>query len=88
MRGCILGARAFNDKEIFLIQFVKSNAVLLALVAIILFQQSELKEVERTLNYIYAAVQTNNHDIQETKEEVWALSDFIVAVYEAEAAAE
>ena len=71
-----------------MIQFVKSNAVLLALVAIILFQQSELKEVERTLNYIYAAVRANNHDIQETKEEVWALSDLIVAVYEAEAAAE
>ena len=71
-----------------MIQFLKSNAVLLALVAIILFQQSELKEVERTLNYIYAAVQTNNRDIQETKEEVWALSDLIVAVYEAEAAAE
>ena len=89
MRGwkALALSRAFNDKEILLIQFVKSNAVLLALVAIILFRR-ELKEVERTLNYIYAAVQTNNHDIQETKEEVWALSDLIVAVYEAEAAAE
>ncbi len=64
------------------IQFVKANAVLLALVAVILFQQSELKEIERTLNYIYSAVQTNNDDIQATKEEVWAVSDLIVAVYE------
>ncbi len=70
-----------------MIQFVKSNAVLLALVALILYQQSELKEVERTLNYIYAAVQTNNTDILETKEEVWAVSDLLVAVYEEEAAA-
>tara|TARA_E500000178_G_scaffold191079_1_gene189102 strand:- start:1380 stop:1595 length:216 start_codon:yes stop_codon:yes gene_type:complete len=65
-----------------MIQFVKTNAVLLALVAVILYQQSELKEVERTLNYIYAAVQTNNNDIQATKEEVWALSDLIIAAYE------
>lgn len=64
------------------IQFVKANAVLLALVAVILYQQSELKEIERTLNYIYSAVQTNNDDIQATKEEVWAVSDLIVAVYE------
>jgi hypothetical protein len=70
-----------------MIQFVKANAVLLALVAVILYQQSELKEVERTLNYIYAAVQTNNTDIQATKEEVWALSDLLVAIYEEEAAA-
>lgn len=70
-----------------MIQFVKANAVLLALVALILYQQSELKEVERTLNYIYAAVQTNNTDILETKEEVWAVSDLLVAVYEEEAAA-
>ena len=69
-------------------QFVKANAVLLALVAVILYQQSELKEVERTLNYIYAAVQKNNDDIQVTREEVWAVSDLIVAVYEEEAAAE
>jgi len=70
------------------IQFVKANAVLLALVAVILYQQSELKEIERTLNYIYSAVQTNNDDIQATKEEVWAVSDLIVAVYEEEGAAE
>ena len=71
-----------------MIQFVKANAVLLALVAVILYQKSELKEVERTLNYIYAAVQKNNDDIQATREEVWAVSDLIVAVYEEEAAAE
>ncbi|MBL6812419.1 MAG: hypothetical protein ISQ66_02720 [Luminiphilus sp.] len=70
-----------------MIQFVKTNAVLLALVAVILYQQSELKEVERTLNYIYAAVQTNNTDIQATKEEVWVVSDLLVAIYEEEAAA-
>ena len=69
-----------------MIQFVKANAVLLALVAVILHQQSELKEVERTLNYIYAGVQTNNTDIQATKEEGWAVSDLLVAVYEEEAA--
>ena len=69
------------------IQFVKANAVLLALVAVILYQQSELKEIERTLNYIYSAVQTNNDDIQATKEEVWAVNDLIVAVHEEEAAA-
>ena len=71
-----------------MIQFVKANAVLLALVAVILYQQSELKEVARTLNYIYAAVQTNNNDIQATKEEVWALSDLIIAAYEEGAAQE
>ena len=54
--------------------------------AVVLYQQSELKEVERTLNYIYAAVQTNNNDIQATKEEVWAVSALIVAVYDEEAA--
>ena len=37
--------------------------------------------------YIYAAVQKNNDDIQATREEVWAVSDLIVAVYEEEAAA-
>ena len=61
---------------------------MLALVAIALYQQSEIKEIERTLNYIHAAVQSNNDDIQATKEEVWAVSDLIVAVYEEEAAAE
>ena len=70
-----------------MIEFLKTNAVLLALVAVILYQQSELKEIERTLNYVYAAVQTNNNDIQATKEEVWAVSDLIAAVYEEEAAA-
>ena len=45
------------------------------------------KRVERTLNYIYAAVQMNNNDIQATREEVWAVSDLIVSVYEEEAAA-
>ena len=70
-----------------MIEFLKTNAVLLALVAVILYQQSELKEVERTLNYIYAAVQTNNNDIQATREEVQAVSDLIVSVYEEEAAA-
>ena len=69
-----------------MIEFLKANAVLLALVAVVLYQQSELKEVERTLYYIYAAVQTNNNDIQATKEEVWAVSDLIVAVYDEEAA--
>ena len=45
------------------------------------------KRVERTLNYIYVAVQMNNNDIQATREEVWAVSDLIVSVYEEEAAA-
>ena len=49
--------------------------------------KGRLKEVERTLNYIYAAVQMNNNDIQSTREEFWAVSDLIVAVYEEEAAA-
>lgn len=67
-------------------EFIKANALLLALMAIILYQQSELKEIERTLNYIYAAVQTSNNDIQATKEEVWALNDLIIAAYEEETA--
>jgi len=71
-----------------MIQFLKANAVLLALVVIILFQQNELKQMERTLNYIYAVVQANSDEIQATKEEVWSVSDLIVAVYEEEAAAE
>ena len=70
-----------------MIQFLKTNAVLLALVAVVLYQQSELKEVERTLNYIYAAVQMNNNDIQSTREEVWAVNDLIFSVYKEEAAA-
>ena len=49
--------------------------------------KGRLKEVEHTLNYIYAAVQMNNNDIQSTREEFWAVSDLIVAVYEQEAAA-
>lgn len=57
------------------IQFLKVNAVLLALLAIVLLQQSEMKEMERTLNYIYAAVQSNNDDIQVVLDEVWALGD-------------
>lgn len=71
-----------------MIQFVKANALLLALLAVILYQQSELKEIERTLNYIYAVVQTNGNEIQATKEEVWALSDLIIAVHEEDAIAE
>jgi hypothetical protein len=70
------------------IQFVKANALLLALLAVILYQQSELKEIERTLNYIYAVVQTNSNEIQATKEEVWVLSDLIIAVHEEDAVAE
>ena len=66
------------------IQYVKANAVLLALVAIALFQQSEIKEMERTLNYIYSVVQTSERKIQATQEDVWAISDLIVAVYEEE----
>ena len=66
------------------IQYVKANAVLLALVAIALFQQSEIKEMERTLNYIYSVVQTSERKIQATQEDVWAVSDLIVAVYEEE----
>ena len=66
------------------IQYVKANAVLLALVAIALFQQSEIKEMERSLNYIYSVVQTSERKIQATQEDVWAVSDLIVAVYEEE----
>ena len=66
------------------IQYVKANAVLLALVGIALFQQSEIKEMERTLNYIYSVVQADERKIQATQEDVWAVSDLIVAVYEEE----
>ena len=66
------------------ILYVKANAALLALVAIALFQQSEIKEMERTLNYIYSVVQANERKIQATQEDVWAVSDLIVAVYEEE----
>ena len=63
-----------------MMQFVKNNAVLLALVLIVLFQQSEIKEMERTLNYIYAAVQANNDDIQLVQDEVWAIGDILTSV--------
>ena len=66
------------------IQYVKANAVLLALVAIALFQQSEIKEMERALNYTYSVVQTSERKIQATQEDVGAVSDLIVAVYEEE----
>ena len=66
------------------IQYIKANAVLLALVVIALFQQSEIKEMERTLNYIYSVVQANERKVQATQEDVWAVSDLIVAVYEDE----
>ena len=46
--------------------------------------QSEIKEMERTLNYIYWVVQANEKKIQATQEDVWAVSDLIVAVYEEE----
>jgi hypothetical protein len=45
------------------------------------------KRVERTLNYIYPAVQMNNNYIQATREEVCAVSDLIVSVCEEGAAA-
>lgn len=67
------------------IQFVKSNALVLALVAIALFQQSEIKEMERTLNYIFSGVQANNNEINAVKEEVWAVSDLVIAIYDEEA---
>ena len=57
------------------IQFLKVNAVLLALVAIVLLQQSEMKEMERTLNYVYSAVQSNNDDIQVVLDQVWTIGD-------------
>ena len=61
-------------------QFVKSNAVLLALVLIVLFQQSEIRQMERTLNYIYSAVQKNNDDIQLVRDEIWAIDDILISV--------
>jgi hypothetical protein len=63
------------------VQFLKGNAVLLALVFIALYQQSEIKEMERTLNYVYAAVQANASDTEVVKEEVWAVSDLILAIH-------
>ena len=62
-------------------QFVKSNAVLLALVLIVLFQQSEIRQMERTLNYIYSAVQKNNDDIQLVRDEIWAIDDILIPVH-------
>ena len=62
-------------------QFVKSNAVLLALVLIVLFQQSEIRQMERTLNYIYSAVQKNNDDIQLVRDEIWAIYDILISVH-------
>ena len=62
-------------------QFVKSNAVLLALVLIVLFQQSEIKQMERTLNYIYSAVQKNNDDIQLVQDQIWAIDDILISVH-------
>ena len=64
-----------------MMQFVKNNAVLLALVLIVLFQQSEIKEMERTLNYIYSAVQKNNDDIQLVRDEIWAIDDILISVH-------
>ena len=64
-------------------QFVKSNAVLLVLVLIVLFQQSEIRQMERTLNYIYSAVQKNNDDIQLVRDEIWAIDDILISVHSA-----
>ena len=64
------------------IQYVKANAVLLELAGIALFQQSEIREMERTLRDIYSVVQANERKIQATQEDVWASSDLIAAVYE------
>ena len=64
-----------------MMQFVKSNVVLLALVLIVLFQQSEIKQMERTLNYIYSAVQKNNDDIQLVRDEIWAIDDILISVH-------
>ena len=66
------------------IQYGKANAALLALVAIALFQQSEIREMERTLKDIYSVVQANERKIQATQEDFLAVSDLIVAVYEEE----
>ena len=66
------------------IQCVKANALLIALVAIALFHRSEIKEMELTLNYLHSVVQVNERKIQAAQEDVWAVSDLIVAVYEEE----
>jgi hypothetical protein len=62
-------------------QFVKSNAVLLALVLIALFQQSEIRAMERTLNYIYSVVEANNDDIHLVQDELWAISAILSSEY-------
>lgn len=63
------------------VQFLKGNAVLLALVFIALYQQSEIKEMERTLNYIYAGVQANAAGTEVVKEEIWGVTDLILAIH-------
>ena len=78
---CDAASMRILDAGANMMQFVKDNAVLLALVLIVLFQQSEIKEMERTLNYIYAAVQTNNDDIQLVQDEVWAIGDVLISVH-------
>ena len=78
---CDAASMRILDAGANMMQFVKNNAVLLALVLIVLFQQSEIKEMERTLNYIYAAVQANNDDIQLVQDEVWAISDVLISVH-------
>lgn len=78
---CVAASTRILDAGENMMQFVKSNAVLLALVLIVLYQQSEIKEMERTLNYIYAAVQTNNDDIQLVQDEVWAIGDILISVH-------
>ena len=37
--------------------------------------------MERTLNYIYAAVQANAADTELVKEEVWGVTDLILAIH-------
>jgi len=64
-----------------IMQFVKSNAVLLALVLIALFQQSEIRAMERTLNYIYSVVEANNDDIHLVQDELWAISAILSSEY-------
>ena len=63
------------------VQFLKGNALLLVLVFIALYQQSEIKEMERTLNYIYSAVQATAADTEVVKEEVWGVTDLILATH-------
>jgi hypothetical protein len=37
--------------------------------------------MERTLNYIYSAVQKNNDDIQLVRDEIWAIDDILISVH-------